>query len=169
MMMMMMMMSWRKMGRVRRDPFSVVIVVGGKRWKRLGGSWESGKEEEAFFFSPSIKKRRLFTSSSTLFRILSHCSSPSPAFPLSHNRFLPPLPPQRNTKMGFFSSPAPAAAAPATLALPVTMLTAAALGVLLINLSFNIIKDRRSTKTSIGDGGIKSLASKIRAHANLTE
>lgn len=72
--------------------------------------------------------------------------------------------------MGFFSSPAPAAAAPATaLSLPVTMLTAAALGLLLVNLSFNIIKDRRSTKTSIGDGGIKSLASKIRAHANLTE
>ena len=55
------------------------------------------------------------------------------------------------------------------LSLPVTMLTAAALGLLLVNLSFNVIKDRRSTKTSIGDGGIKSLASKIRAHANLTE
>ena len=73
--------------------------------------------------------------------------------------------------MGFFSSPAPATAAPATpsLALPVTMVTAAALGVLLVNLSLNIIYDRRSTKTSIGDGGIKTLASKIRAHANLTE
>lgn len=66
--------------------------------------------------------------------------------------------------MGLFS-PAPATA----LALPVTMLTAAALGALLVNLAFGIIYDRRSTKTSIGDGGIKSLASKIRAHANLTE
>ena len=50
-----------------------------------------------------------------------------------------------------------------------TLATAACLGPLLVNLSFNIIKDRRSTKTSIGDGGIKALASKIRAHGNLTE
>jgi uncharacterized membrane protein YecN with MAPEG domain len=72
--------------------------------------------------------------------------------------------------MGFFSSPTPAPAPAATvLALPVTLATAACLGPLLVNLSFNIIKDRRSTKTSIGDGGIKALASKIRAHGNLTE
>ena len=74
--------------------------------------------------------------------------------------------------MGLFSSPAPAPVAPSTaiaLALPVTLATAAALGFLLVNLSFNIIKDRRSTKTSLGDGGIKTLASKIRAHGNLTE
>lgn len=73
--------------------------------------------------------------------------------------------------MGLFSSPAPAPAAPATaaLALPVTLATSAALGALLVALSFNVIGDRRATKTSIGDGGIKALASKIRAHANLTE
>ena len=72
--------------------------------------------------------------------------------------------------MGFFSSPAPAAAAsPAALVLPVTMLTAAALGLLLVKLSFVVIGVRQSSKTSIGDGGIKSLASKIRAHGNLTE
>jgi uncharacterized membrane protein YecN with MAPEG domain len=49
------------------------------------------------------------------------------------------------------------------------MLTAAALGLLLVKLSLVIIGVRRKSQTSIGDGGVKGLASKIRAHGNLAE
>ena len=72
--------------------------------------------------------------------------------------------------MGFFSSPAPApAASEAVLVLPVTMAASAAIGSLLVALSISVIKDRRSSKTLIGDGGLKALAWKIRAQGNLTE
>jgi len=53
--------------------------------------------------------------------------------------------------------------------LVVTGFYAGLLGLLFIVLSINVIKQRRSSKVGIGDGGVNRLAQAIRVHANFSE
>lgn len=53
--------------------------------------------------------------------------------------------------------------------LPITTLSACALALLLVVLSFRIIGVRRDEKVSLGNGGNDALERRIRAHGNLAE
>jgi len=53
--------------------------------------------------------------------------------------------------------------------LVITGFYAGLLGLLFIALSINVIKQRRSNKVGLGDGGVEPLAQAIRVHANFSE
>jgi uncharacterized membrane protein YecN with MAPEG domain len=52
---------------------------------------------------------------------------------------------------------------------PATLLTAGALGLVLLVLSYRVVQMRLSGKISIGDGGNEALSLRIRAHGNFAE
>ena len=51
----------------------------------------------------------------------------------------------------------------------ITLIAASLLGLWLMILSYNVVKYRFSTKTSIGDSGSPEMLRAVRAHANFTE
>lgn len=53
--------------------------------------------------------------------------------------------------------------------LPVTLVIAAAAGLINVWLAFGIGRTRVSSKINLGDGGEAAMAARIRAHGNLTE
>ena len=53
--------------------------------------------------------------------------------------------------------------------LPVTASTAAAVALIIVFLSFRIVRLRRSRRIGLGDGGDTTLSRAIRGHANLAE
>ncbi|UTW58448.1 MAPEG family protein [Kordiimonas sp. SCSIO 12603] len=53
--------------------------------------------------------------------------------------------------------------------MPITLISASLIGLLLIYLSWGVVKERQRTKVSIGDGGDDRLHHAIRAHSNLIE
>ena len=53
--------------------------------------------------------------------------------------------------------------------MPVTTVTAAVMGLLLLVLSVRVTRGRFTSKVGIGDGGDGALLARVRAHANLAE
>jgi len=53
--------------------------------------------------------------------------------------------------------------------LPVTLVIAAATGLINVWLAFGVGRDRVSSKVMLGDGGKAAMTARIRAHGNLTE
>ena len=53
--------------------------------------------------------------------------------------------------------------------LPVTLVIAAATGLINVWLAFGVWRDRVSSKVMLGDGGKAAMTARIRAHGNLTE
>lgn len=53
--------------------------------------------------------------------------------------------------------------------LPITTITAAVMGLLLLILSLRVVQGRLSGKVGMGDGGDSGLLTRIRSQANLTE